>query len=267
MPESQPDKLVHKKSNLHKQVLVVWILLMAGSLGVLGLFDWGSPRLMNYLESKNPRIFYDRAKILAQEEKYPEALETLQKALSILPSEYSFLMLQGDILEKQDKLDEAYPSFAKAEKTDSKRWEPPFRMGVILSKKKDYKAAVVYLQKAAAINSSERWVYNALAWSAFEDKQMDVAYQAFEKASELAPQSPDYPLMMGKILASRNQWSQALTLFQKSFSVDSTCIDAFLGAGQACLKMGDKSNARTYYQQALKLDPANPLALKELADI
>jgi tetratricopeptide (TPR) repeat protein len=263
--EPQTNKPNLNNSSVKKQVLVVWLALLIGSLVIFSAFDFLSPKLMNYLEAKNPRIFYDKAKVLADEQKYPEALDTLQKALVMLPSDAEFLILQGDILEKQGKLDEAYQAFAKAESADSKNWEPPYRMGVVLAKQKNDKKAVEYLQKAAEMKPEERWVFNALGWSAYADNQLDIAYKAFEKASELAPQSPEYPLMMGRILASRNDWSQALPQFQKALAQDSSKAEYFLWAGKAAQKLGDKAAARSYFQQALNLEPANPEARKALS--
>lgn len=77
------------------------------------------------------------------------------------------------------------------------------------------------------------------------------------------PQSSNLPVLaIDAALDSR--WDEALKLNKKIIKLDPQNIDALNRQGRAYMEMGRCNLAKKYYSEVLKLDPYNPIALKNL---
>src|SRR5690242_14416196 len=99
---------------IRKQILIIWMILLVISMGILILFDKYSPRMMKYLESRNPRIFVDNANRLMEEKKYEEALAQVNEAIRIFPSDFNNYLLAGDIYDRMGNTEQAIAEYEKA---------------------------------------------------------------------------------------------------------------------------------------------------------
>ncbi len=259
-----PQTCIHST----RQVVGLWLILLVGSLAVMWAFDQLSPQLMNYLESSNPRVMYEQARDMKNKGQSDKALSLLDQAIRLNPSNPQYLILKGDILEEQGKTELAMESFTKAQKVGSREWLPNYRLGAALRKANKNQEALPYLKKAALLTDKERWVFDNLGWAAYDTGDYQTAYEAFGKAYSIMPESPVYPLMLGKIDAVQGRWNEALSLYKKSLSLDNAKSETYAAAGDAAVKLGLTGEARQYYQQSLKLNPKQPMvekALKELS--
>ncbi len=59
-------------------------------------------------------------------------------------------------------------------------------------------------------------------------------------------------------------WIEAQTLNRQIIKVDPENVDALSRLGRVCFELGKTGQAKKYYSQALKVDPYNPIALKNL---
>lgn len=59
-------------------------------------------------------------------------------------------------------------------------------------------------------------------------------------------------------------WDKALTLNKQILKTDPDNVDALSRLGRACFELGKLEQAKKYYSQAFKVDPYNPIVLKNL---
>lgn len=59
-------------------------------------------------------------------------------------------------------------------------------------------------------------------------------------------------------------WTEAQTLNRQILKTDPENVDALSRLGRVCFELGKLEQAKKYYNQALKVDPYNPIALKNL---
>lgn len=78
--------------------------------------------------------------------------------------------------------------------------------------------------------------------------------------SSLAPNL--YQKAIDAALDSR--WEEALKINKKIIKLDPQNVDALNRQAKACMELGKPNLAKKYYSQVLKIDPYNPIALKNL---
>lgn len=79
--------------------------------------------------------------------------------------------------------------------------------------------------------------------------------------------SSQYPLTLNQKAidaALDSRWNEALKLNKQIIKTDPQNIDALNRQARAYMEMGKINLARKYYSEALKIDPYNPIALKNL---
>lgn len=61
-----------------------------------------------------------------------------------------------------------------------------------------------------------------------------------------------------------SKWEEALKINKKIIKLDPQNVDALNRQAKACIELGKPNLAKKYYSQVLKIDPYNPIALKNL---
>jgi len=200
------------------------------------------------------------------------------------------LLLVGNALTKAKRYDDARGYYTKAIEKDEKLNEVYYRLGVLDLLGKNYDAAVANFQKKleaepkhapsminlgnvllqqgknaealtwyrkateAAPNSATVWVSLGRALSADNPAE---AQKAFNKALTIDPNLADAKRGLGLTHLIAEQYPQAIKLFREANATDPNDAMGWVWLGQALLNSGNHAEARTAYQQALKLEPGN----------
>ena len=114
--------------------------------------------------------------------------------------------------------------------------------------------ALSWYRKAteAAPNSATAWISLGRALSADSPAE---AQKAFNKALAIDPNSADAKRGLGLTHLIAEQYPPAIKLFREANTTDPEDPMGWVWLGQALLNSGNHAEARTAYQQALKLDP------------
>jgi tetratricopeptide (TPR) repeat protein len=254
-------------TKIRRQIFRSLFTILIGFILALFLFDWFSPRLMEYLEAHNPRIFMDEARNLAADGKYSEAVEQINRAIKITPSDSNLYIILGDYYKQMEKFNESIVAYEKAKQLNPKDYHVYFRLGEVKRKMKQLPESVADLLDAAKLNKDDRWLYNELGWAAYENNQLDIAYNAWTQANHIVPNEPSYYYILALIDTRRKQWAQALDMYNKVIALDSTQTNAYELAGEAQFQSGDLASAEKYWNQALSLNPNSTTALYGLATV
>jgi type IV pilus assembly protein PilF len=106
-----------------------------------------------------------------------------------------------------------------------------------------------------------------LVYSELRDEPQ--AERHFQRAIELNQQDPEVRNNYGWFLCQRGREPQALGQFELAIRNPfyRTPDMALVNAGRCAAKIGDRKGAESYFQQALKVSPANPAALYFLTEL
>ncbi|MBI2314545.1 hypothetical protein HYU93_00575 [Candidatus Daviesbacteria bacterium] len=80
---------------------------------------------------------------------------------------------------------------------------------------------------------------------------------------DIAPQSSNF-CQQAIEAALDSKWEEALKINKKILKLDPQNVDALNRQAKACMELGKCSSAKRTYSEVLKLDPYNPIALKNL---
>jgi tetratricopeptide (TPR) repeat protein len=283
-------------------------------------------------DDKNAALYNQRAELYIKAEKLNDALSDVNKAISIdskMPAVYLTLsdiyLLQGkpgnalEAIQKSISIDDKYPDgylrLAKLylvmkdyEKTgqninkvlnlDPNNVKAYFLKGFALEENGDTIKAIESYQKAVALDQQYFDAYIQLG-SLYALKRSPLAAGYFNSALNVKPNSKETLYMLGMFYQENDKPDQALEIYKRMISLDSTnklpyynsgyvslvylkkfkegaeyfskaikidpkYIEAYFNRGYCLELMGDVAKARVDYEKALKITPNYPNAVEGL---
>ena len=122
---------------------------------------------------------------------------------------------------------------------------------------KRYESAAAHYRSALQRVPDNAMLLNNLAWAAYELKRPD-ALGVFERAHELAPNSPAIMDTLGTILAGSGQTERGLELLGRAAELAPEAHQIRLNFAKALLTAEKKAAARKELEQLAKLDSRLP---------
>ena len=100
-----------------------------------------------------------------------------------------------------------------------------------------------------------------------EKGEIDQSIVGFQRALTLEPDDPDSLYNLGTMLLWRGETVPAARLLEQAVSIRSKHVPGYNNLAKAYFLSGLPEMAVSTYREALRLDPANAIALKNLADL
>ena len=143
------------------------------------------------------------------------------------------------------------------------------RLGASYLQTGNLRRADAKLRKALRQDSSNPDAHTAFALLNMELGKPDVARKHFERALDLAPDSPQVKNNYGTFLCNQGDHDRGIALFLEA--ADNRLYDtpayAYANAGRCALDAGRAGEARDYLRQSLERDPRLPSALRLSAEL
>jgi tetratricopeptide (TPR) repeat protein len=199
-------------------------------------------------------------------QKYSDAEEDLHKAIPLAPQSAAPYIQLGNIRLRQKQYAEAEKSYQEAlDKDPSSSDGLSGLMNTDFAQKQFDKAiAAANAQIAKSPNNSN--FYDLLGTAFFNGKKdLKAAEAALRKAVDLDKTNSDALVKLGKVQIAEDSADQALATYQQSIKDNPREITFYVLAGELYEAKSDWSNAKSMYQQALNIQPDNPLASNNLA--
>lgn len=245
----------------------------------------------NYLEPiNNLGLLYEERGLLSQaKEEYEKVLE-----LNPLNKEAHFNLAR--LLFKR-----GYTKKAIGKLKDVLRLDPNYTLAYINlgsiyyidEEYRDLDKAIGYYQKAKEIDEENLFSYLSLGYLYIEEGWKDRAISEYEKAKEISPENLTVLVNLASLYMEKRQWEKAADLYKKIIKLTespSTQIltktrknlitiyedrpDLLLGdllahynLGLAFEHLGEEERAAKEYQEALRIDPYDEVALHRLEEI
>jgi tetratricopeptide (TPR) repeat protein/tRNA A-37 threonylcarbamoyl transferase component Bud32 len=221
------------------------------------------------INPKNAIAHINFGNALCHQGNLDEAIAEYRKAIEINPEEAIAHSNLGVVLRKQGKLDDAIAEFRKAVEIDPKDANAHAEFGHALSKQGKLDEAIAEFRKAIKLNPNDFRPFNAAAWILATDPDEEGRYPDIEqavtwarRANELSPDNAGYQNTLGTALYRAEQWQAAIDALQKSIDNGSDVPSNWLFLAMAHWQLGQKDEARKWYDKSLAWQTANPDAAK-----
>ncbi len=125
------------------------------------------------------------------------------------------------------------------------------------------------LRKALSQDSSNAQAHSTFALLNMELGKPDVAREHFERALDLAPDSPQIKNNYGTFLCNQGDYDRGIEQFLEAANnrLYDTPAYGYANAGRCARNAGRDADARDYLRKALELDPRLPSALRNAAEL
>jgi Tfp pilus assembly protein PilF len=154
------------------------------------------------------------------------------------------------------KLDEAIGLYEKARADDPKQKQVCRRIAVLFDTLGDFQRADDEYKKALELYPKDADLLNDIGYSYYSRGEWSTAEQRFRDALALKPDHAKAWVNLGLTLAQQQRRDESLGAFEKALPKDQAlCNVAFVTAAH-----GKSAEAFALYQEALRLNPSNPLA-------
>ncbi|MGE0090691.1 MAG: hypothetical protein AB7S50_14560 [Bacteroidales bacterium] len=243
--------------------------------------------LSEKLITENPddaNLHYQQSVILKQLYKYPEAINSIEKALKIDPENITYLSEYATILAKKDKDAQAFLIWNKILNKDStnsnagvivanqyikdKKFDKAYRiyqnlyesdtlngffarnLGFCSVKLLNSKNSVKWLEKAIQIDSTDIKAYEYLSTVYASLKDYEYAIVVVEKAIKIEPENENLYIRLGELSLFQNHNYQAIPPFEKAYKLNPENEYVLKNLGQCHFNIDEYSEAKRYLKLA-----------------
>jgi Flp pilus assembly protein TadD len=130
--------------------------------------------------------------------------------------------------------------------------------GVKMLQNKRPEDAIIYFQRALALDSSNVDAFNDLGNTYLQLKQNDKAIDTFKKLVAMKPFDSDAITSLGNAYAQAQQWSNAAIQYKKATGLNPNNTTAIYSLGQSYLLNKKYPDAIMAFQKVIRLKPNDP---------
>jgi len=176
------------------------------------------------------------------------------------------LVYEGESYEKAGLFDQAMTCYQKALEISPKSVDACTGMGICLMEKEDYRASLVWFEKALRIDHTicETWVYVA---EVFVNLEMpEEAMMSYMRSLEIDPAQADVLASVGNLHFDAGDYEKALTFYQEAEVLDSELTGLNFFYALVYAKIGARDVAGEYLSKAIQADENAQKLFDEIMD-
>jgi len=200
-----------------------------------------------------------KSKILIDDEKYDDALQGLNEALRLNPDNSYIYFYKGFINNKKGEHQEALNNYLKSIEINNKDKIIYYNLGLAYLEISDFEKSLNYLNKSYELDNT---FYQALIKSGevlLKSKEYDKSIEIFDKIlnNEKEKNNELALLRKGDALFMKNNFKEALELYENVLKLNENNEEALIGAGICERKLFKLDEAINYYDRVLKINNNN----------
>ena len=199
-------------------------------------------------------------------QKYSDAEQDLQKVIQFAPASTAPYVQMGNIRLLQKNYPEAEKFYQQVLDKDPSSVDGlgGLMSAFVAAQQPDKAIAAANAQIGKVPNNSN--FYDLLGTALFDNKKdLQGAEAALRKAIELDKNNADALVKLGKVQVAEGSADQALATYTQSIKNNPREVSFYILAGELYEAQHNWEQAKTLYQQALNIQPGNPLASNNLA--
>lgn len=206
------------------------------------------------------------AKVYIQQNDWDKAIEQLEQAVKLYPSdpEAHFLLGQGYAEKKRwaemnkefDASLAAAPTFQQQiTSVREKNWVDVFNDGVKKVNSSNITGAITSFETCLVINPKRMEAYQNLAYAFTKNEDLEKATQTYQNWLANDPANVTAMKALGAIYFDQKEFDKALEVYQKVLSQTPEDVDAIAYIAMLYDNKGESDKAVEYYQKALEKRP------------
>lgn len=213
-------------------------------------------------------LFYYKAMALQNLDRFPEALEAINKAIEFDKKDPAVWEGKTHILHDLEKYEEALISINKASKFVTKKELPDilYNKADILSHLKQNKEALELYNKILKTDSKDAASLWGKSDELLELGKVKESLKSCEEGLKLQPDSVDLIIQKGVILMELRNYKEALSLFEDAIRYDPTEELAWYNKACALSRLNKPDEALDALTVATSIEPDNIEKIKEEKD-
>lgn len=167
------------------------------------------------------------------------------------------------LLHEQD-LDESLDMARKLQRMKPEAAEGHLLEAEVMQKLTQWEPSIQSLNQAIEIDPEDGKLYNLRGFAQLNCEKLDEAQEDFERAIKLDDlPSAHRHMVLYKLMT--NDGKEAITYLLNRIKEDPADVENWILMGDLMKKGGHDDKARTYYEQALKMDPENEYAKNQIS--
>jgi tetratricopeptide (TPR) repeat protein len=211
-------------------------------------------------------IVYNLGQALLRTGKFAEASLALNRALRLKPDSPDALYLLAQISVQQSRPLDALDLLVRAHRLTPQNLDVTFLMAQVSMSQNYYEDAIPLLESGLQIAPRRPDFLAALGESYFMSGKIDKSLDEFKQLLEVEGSARSYAYV-GLSYRNLGRFGEAKTYFQQGLKLDphnSTCL---FNLGFIAERQGEAASAETFFQQALQYNPGYSDAILELANL
>ncbi len=173
----------------------------------------------------------------------------------------------GVLLGRLGREDESRAQFLEAIKADPAAPRYPRNLGDMLRERKRFTEAKEWYDRALQVDAGYPAAFNGLALLHQAQGQFEDAELNFRKAMDADPKQPIYPRNLGDMLRERKRVLEAKEWYDRTMQVEAGYPAAFNGLALLHQAQGQFEDAELNFRKAMDADPKEPIYPRNLGDM
>lgn len=214
----------------------------------------------------------EQAEAAIQKGDFGAAEPLLQKAVAAKPDDYLAWFDLGYVYKATGRVPEAIDAYRKSVASKSDVFESNLNLGTLLGRDGQYAEAAKYLKAATQLKPTAHPEEGlARAWQSLgivlQNGQPQQALDAFAKAAQLDPKSPEPHLSAAAVLEKQNHIDAAAKEYEAAAALDPSSPEPLVALSVMYTKLNKYPEAEAALRKLLLEDPANQTVRTQLARI
>lgn len=209
----------------------------------------------------------ERAQMLSESQRFAEALEEIEAALSTNPSNAAWQAQRGYLLEELERFQDAVKAYEHSLSIEPGDPDVTVALAHASMRLGRFAHALALLEDLAREHPDFEPAYCHRIAAYTELGRHDQAEEMFYLAQTLDDECPQCFFHMGASLAARGLYDRAIYCWKRVLELDPDAIGVNLRVAQAYRAKSETDRAREYYLRELRDDPGNTDLLYEMADV
>ncbi len=195
------------------------------------------------------------AEVYADRNNWTRALEEAEQAVKLNANSGVVQRSLGYVLTMQGRQDDALDTYARAAELAPKLGYIYLSAGNIYMVLNEYEDAIAQFDKAVQANPDVPTGYDALGHASALNGDPDRAISTLRKAIDLDPEYAPAYAHLGRVYYTQLNYEAAIENFTKAFDLGLKNEEYFYELGLAYSYLDNCTNARTWFNKALEVNP------------
>jgi tetratricopeptide (TPR) repeat protein len=218
------------------------------------------------LQPETFEILYDLGQVYLQGGELKKAEVTLNRALKLKPDSPETLYLMARVYSEQSRVVDALDLLARAHKLAPENTDVIFLLARVSMSQNYFEDAIPLLESGLKIAPKRADLHAALGESYFMSGRAEKAIDEFKTLIELDPSARSY-VFMGLSYRHLGRFDEAKTYFQQGLKLEPQNASCLFNMGYIEGRQGNQVAAEQFFQAALRSNPDFSDALLELANL